>query len=143
MKGFEEHIEIRAPAQRVYDYVSDFARHGEWAGNSLEVTQDGTGPVSVGTSFSTTAKQFGTQRERSTITAMESGSVFAWESTGTLGVVQHRFHVADAGGTTTLRKSATFARPTFVAKVAGRKLGRDVPAGLRSDLANIKVRLET
>ena len=56
MKQYEEQITINAPADKVYAYVSDFTRHGEWAGHGLAVTKDGDGPVAVGSTFSTTAK---------------------------------------------------------------------------------------
>ena len=62
MKGFEDRISIQAPAGRVFDYVADFTRHSEWGGHGLTVTKDSDGPVAVGTVYSTTAKQFGTQR---------------------------------------------------------------------------------
>ena len=54
----------RRPIGHVYDYVADFPRHAEWSGDGLEVTQTTGGSVAVGSVFSTTAKQFGTQRER-------------------------------------------------------------------------------
>ena len=78
MKRYEDQISIDAPIGHVYDYVADFPRHAEWAGNELEVTTTTEGPVAVGSVFSTTAKQFGTQREQSTITEVSPGSAFAW-----------------------------------------------------------------
>ena len=48
MKKYEEQITINAPADKVYAYVSDFPRHGEWAGHGLAVTKDGDGPIAVG-----------------------------------------------------------------------------------------------
>ena len=142
MTRFEEQTTIGAPAGRVYDYVSDFPRHSEWSGNGLQVTPDGSGPVAVGSSFSTEAKQFGTQREKSVVTEMTPGSVFAWSSTGALGVAEHAFHLSETEGATTLRKSAEIVKPTFLAKLTGFKLKRDIPTGLRRDLERIKAHLE-
>ena len=142
MKRFEDRISISAPAGRVYDYVADFTRHGEWAGHGLEVTKSTEGPVAVGTTFSTTAKQFGTQREQSTITELTPGRAFAWDSTGTLGRVHHRFSLTEDGGSTTLTKGAEMVEPTFLAKLTSWKLSRDIPKGLHSDLANIKTHVE-
>lgn len=143
MKRFEERTTIAAPAGTVYDYVSDFARHGEWAGHGLEVTRGGgDGSVAVGTVYATTAKQFGTQRERSTITEMTPGSAFGWDSIGALGTVHHRFSVAADGEGTVLTKSAELTDPSFLAKLTGWKLSRDIPAGLRSDLAKIRAKLD-
>jgi hypothetical protein len=142
VKRFEDRISISAPAGQVYDYVADFTRHGEWGGNGLQVTKSTDGPVAVGSVFSTTAKQFGTQREQSTITELSPGSAFAWESTGALGRAHHRFSLAGDGASTTLTKSAEIVEPTFLAKFTSWKLSRDIPNGLHRDLANIKAHLE-
>jgi uncharacterized membrane protein len=142
VKRYEDQISIDAPAGQVYDYVADFPRHAEWAGNELAVTTSTAGPVAVGSVFSTTAKQFGTQREQSTVTELSPGSAFAWESKGALGLARHRFSLAVDGGSTTLTKSAEIVEPTFLAKLTGWKLSKDIPKGLHSDLANIKAHLE-
>jgi len=142
MKRFEDRISIQAPASRVFEYVADFTRHGEWAGHGLEVSESTDGPVAVGTTFSTTAKQFGTQREQSTITELSPGSAFAWDSTGALGRVHHPFSLSEDGGSTTLSKGAEMVEPTFLAKITSWKLSRDIPKGLHSDLANIKAHVE-
>jgi uncharacterized membrane protein len=142
VKRYEDQISINAPAGQVYDYVADFPRHAEWSGDGLEVTKSTEGPVAVGSTFSTTAKQFGTQREQSTITELSPGSVFAWESKGALGLARHRFSLAAAGASTTLTKSAEIVEPSFLAKLTGWKLSKDIPKGLHSDLANIKAHLE-
>lgn len=142
MKRFEDRISIHAPAGRVFDYVADFTRHGEWAGHGLEVTRSTEGPMAVGTTFATTAKQFGTQRERSTITELTPGRTFAWDSTGALGRVHHWFSLSDDGGSTTLSKGAEMVDPTFLAKITSWKLSRDIPKGIHNDLANIKASVE-
>ena len=142
MKRFEETIEVKAPANSVYDYVSDFGRHGEWAGHGLQVTKDSEGPIAVGSKFSTTAKQFGTQREQSTITDLTPGKEVAWDSTGALGRVHHWFSLSEDGGSTTLAKGAEFVQPSFLAKVTSWKISGDIPKSLKSDLQNIKSRVE-
>jgi uncharacterized membrane protein len=142
MKRFEDRITINAPAGRVFDYVADFTRHGEWAKDGLQVTPSSEGPVAVGSTFSTTAHQFGTQREQSTITELTRASAFAWESTGALGRARHGFALTEDGESTNLSKSAELIEPSFLAKVTSWKLSRDIPKSLHSDLANIKAHLE-
>ena len=143
MKTFEAQTRISAPAQSVFDYVSDFTKHREWAGHGLQVTKDSDGPIVIGSTFSTVAKQFGTQREHSTVTELEPGRVFGWNSKGALGTVHHRFTMAAADGGTTLTKSAEFLDRSFLAKVTSWKISRDVPAGLESDVKKIRARLES
>jgi uncharacterized protein YndB with AHSA1/START domain len=143
MKAFTERATIDASAADVFAYVSDMTRHGEWGGHDLQVTKDDDEPVAVGSTYSTVAKQFGTQREHSTVTELEPASVFGWDSEGTLGTVHHRFTVsAGDGSSTTLTKRAEFTHESFLAKVTGWKLSKDIAAGLRADLANIKAHLE-
>ena len=142
MKRFEDQISIQAPAERVFEYVSDFTRHGEWGGHGLAATKSSDGPVAVGSTYSTTAKLFGTQREQSTITEMQPNTSFAWDSKGALGRVHHWFSLAEDGGSTTLSKGAEMMEPTFLAKVTSWKLSKDIPNGIHSDLANIKATLE-
>jgi len=38
VKRWEESISIKASADGVFAYVSDFARHGEWSGHGLQVS---------------------------------------------------------------------------------------------------------
>ena len=142
MQRFEDRISILANAGRVFDYVADFTRHGEWGGHGLEVTKSTDGPVVLGTTFSTTAKQFGTQREQSTITELTPGKTFAWDSTGALGRVHHWFSLSEDAGSTTLSKGAEMVDPTFLAKITSWKLSRDIPKGIHSDLVNIKAHVE-
>lgn len=142
MKRWEESISISAPADKIFAYVSDFARHAEWAGHGLQATKVGDGPVGVGTKYATTAKQFGTQREESTITDLASPLKFAWDSVGALGRIHHWFALEGQGSTTTVRKGAEMVQPTFLAKATMFKISKDLPKGLRSDLANIKANVE-
>jgi uncharacterized membrane protein len=142
MKRFEETTTIAAPAGTVYDYVSDFTRHGEWSGHELQVTKTSDGPIAVGSTFSTVAKLFGTQKEQSTITEMTPGKAFAWDSVGALGKAHHSFSLAEQDGATVVRKSAEIVQPKFLAKMTSWRLSKDIPKALTSDLAKIKTKLE-
>lgn len=143
MKTFEAKTTINTPTQTAFDYVSDFTKHGEWAGHGLQVTKDSDGPVAIGSTYSTVAKQFGTQREHSTVTELEPGRVFGWDSKGALGTVHHRFRVAASGGGTTLTKSAEFLDRSFLAKMTSWRISRALPAGLQADVEKIKTHLES
>src|SRR5690242_17976778 len=142
MRRWEASVSIDAPRDAVFAYVSDFSRHGEWAGHDLQVSRADSGPVQVGTTFSTVAKQFGTQREQSTITQMTPPQEFGWESTGALGRVHHWFSLREASGTTTLTKGAEFVEAKLLAKMTMFKVSRDIPKGLATDLSKIKAIVE-
>jgi uncharacterized protein YndB with AHSA1/START domain len=143
MKTFQAQTTIQAPSQAVFDYVSDFTKHGEWAGHGLAVTKDTDGPVAIGSTYSTVAKQFGTQREHSTVTELEPGAVFGWDSKGALGTIHHRFTVAAADGGTSLTKIAELSEPSFLAKVTSWRVSKGIPEGLRADVEKIKAHFES
>ena len=69
------------------------------------------GPIAVGSTFATTAKAFGTQREQSTVTELTPTTAFAWDSTGALGRAHHSFALSEDGGTTKLTKTAQIVEP--------------------------------
>ena len=142
MKRWEKSIGINAPADKIYAYVSDFTRHGEWGGHGLTVSAAGSGPAAVGAKYSTTAKAFGTQREESTITEMNAPQQFGWDSVGALGRVHHWFSLSEDAGVTTVTKGAEFVEMKFLAKMTMFKTSKDLPAGLESDLAKIKANVE-
>jgi len=143
MKRFEAKTTITAPAEKVFAYVSDFNHHPDWSGHGLTVKKEGDGPVAVGTTYATQAKQFGTQREHSTITEITPNTAFAWDSTGALGRVHHSFKLQEADGSTSVSRAAELSQPSFLAKLTSWKLSKDIPAGLESDLAKIKAKLES
>lgn len=142
MKRWTEEIMINAPAESVFAYVSDFSRHGEWSGHGLEASRIDDGPISVGSTFSTVAKQFGTQREVSTVTEMSPPQEFGWISQGALGRIHHSFSLRQEAETTTLTKEADIVEPTLLAKGTMFKISRDIPRNLRKDLAKIKEAVE-
>ena len=141
-RRWEEQIDVKAPADKVWPLVSDFTRHGEWGGHGLSAEKTSDGPVAVGTTYATTAKQFGTQKEHSTVTALDAPKQFEWDSKGALGTVHHWVSLSQSGDVTTLRKGAEMTQPTLLAKMTGFKIAKDIPKGLRSDLENIKARSE-
>lgn len=142
MSQWEESTTIKAGADEVFAYVSDLKNHADWSGHELQVTKDDTGPIAVGSSYSTVAKQFGTQREQSIVTDLDSPTLFGWDSTGGLGVVHHTFTVREDDGVTTLTRAAEFKSKKFLAKMLGSRLNKDLPASLREDLVKIKAKLE-
>ena len=142
-RRWEETIDVNAPPDKIWGLVADFERHYEWAGHGLQASKTSDGPVGVGTTYATTAKQFGTQKEQSTVTRHDAPKQFEWDSKGALGTVHHWFALAGEGETTTVRKGAELVQPTLLAKLTGRRIAKDLPKGLRTDLEKIKAKMES
>src|SRR5438094_5664870 len=110
-------IQITAPPDRVFAYVADLPKHSEWGKHTARVTQTSAGPVSVGATFESEGHQFGTHRDRLTVTEYSPSSRFAFESTGDAGTVRHVFEVTPADGGSRLSKSMEIIRPSFVTRL--------------------------
>ncbi len=55
----EVSIHIDAPAEKVFDYVTDVARHGEWAANELVIRRDPGPDHGPGARFTSQVKLMG------------------------------------------------------------------------------------
>jgi uncharacterized membrane protein len=142
MARYSKETTINAPAEKVFNYVSDFPRHSEWAQNNLEVTASSPGPTAAGSTFNTVGHALGAQRESQTVTEYEPGKRFTFESKGALGITRNSFDLAPAGTGTRVTKSLEFVKPSFLARVVSLKVGHDAPKALEEDLRRIKQKLE-
>jgi uncharacterized protein YndB with AHSA1/START domain len=77
----EVRIDIEAPAEDVYRYLADFARHREWSSATItELRQLTPGPVGVGTEFEAAETRPSKVVTYSRITALEPSHRIAWHS---------------------------------------------------------------
>ncbi len=143
MARYSQEAVIQAPPQQVFDYVADLSRHGEWGAHGLTVQQTSPGPVGLGATFASEAKQFGTQREKQTITEFAPTRSLAFEATGGLGVARHAFELTPRDGGTQVVKSMELIKPSLLARIMGFQIGRQQPKALAEDLRKIKVNLES
>jgi hypothetical protein len=99
--------------------------------------------VAAGSTFESTSHQFGTQREKLTVTDYLPGKRFAFESTGALGLALNAFDLATVDGGTRLTKSLEMVRPSFLARLTAFNVGRGARKSLAADVAGIKKHLES
>jgi uncharacterized protein YndB with AHSA1/START domain len=138
----EREISINAPPEKVFAYVADLTRHGEWATRPVEIKMTSTGEPGVGSTYSSTGKQFGKHTDAVTIKEYAPGSRLVFESQGDAGHVRHWFDVAASGGGTRLKKGVDFVKPAFSAKLAMPVVKKVAPKDLEGCLANIKTKVE-
>jgi len=80
MPTLQSQIKINAPAEKVYEYVSDLGRHSQWAAHPLEITAEGSAPVAVGSKFSSTSKMMGKHNAKITVTEASPPTAVAFEA---------------------------------------------------------------
>ena len=142
MARFEREVVIKAAPEKVFEYVADMPRHGEWAQHDLEVTQTSQGSVGVGATFASVGHQFGTQRETQTVVDYTPGTRFAFDAKGSIGTVRHAFDLSAADGGTKVTKTMEVVKPSLMARLMAPMIGKQTRKGLVVDLERIKAKLE-
>ena len=71
-------VDISAPIEQVYAYVTDLKRHPEWSNNKMEITVHDE-PIAVGTTFETAIKAFGKETASCKVTEMQPPTRFVYE----------------------------------------------------------------
>lgn len=71
-------VDINAPVEQVFAYVTDLKRHPEWSNNKMEMKVDGE-PVTTGTTFETVVNAFGKETTKGKVVEMVPPSKFVYE----------------------------------------------------------------
>jgi len=71
-------VDVNAPVEQVFAYVTDLKRHPEWSNNKMEMKVEG-GPVGVGTTFETVVAAFGKETTKGKVVEMQAPALFAYE----------------------------------------------------------------
>ena len=145
MARIEKEITVNAPAEKIFAYLADITKHGEWGQTQHKLTVEKTsdGPFGQGSTFRSVGKQFGTQNDTVTITEYVPNQRVVYESRGKAGHIRHAFQLAPADGGTRVTKSFDVVKAGFpfvlflpMAKAF------IIPGALSSDLQRIKAKLE-
>lgn len=141
----EQEITINAPAEKVFNYVADISKHGEWGNPSqkLQVEKTSAGPVGQGSTFKSVGQQFGRQDDTVTITEYVPNQRVVYESQGKAGHIRHAFEITPSGSGVQVTKRFDVVKPGFpfviflpLAKAF------TLPGALKSDLQRIKEKVE-
>lgn len=102
-------IDINATPEKVFRYLADFTRHGEWSMSVSKVEQITPGPVRVGTEFKsheTIPQEFDSFAQ---IKALDEPARIAWESTDhQVFRTNWEFEISPNAGGTHLVQRVTF-----------------------------------
>lgn len=71
-------VDINAPIEQVYAYVTDLKRHPEWSNNRMEMKVEGE-PVAVGTTFETVVSAFGKESTKGKVVEVTPPTKFVYE----------------------------------------------------------------
>ncbi|HZQ08772.1 MAG TPA: SRPBCC family protein [Anaerolineae bacterium] len=102
-------IDIAAAPEKVFRYLADFARHGEWSMSVTTLEQITPGPIGVGTEFKSSETLPQEFVSFAKITALDAPRRVAWESTDhQVFRTNWEFEISPNAGGTHLVQRVTF-----------------------------------
>ncbi len=138
-------ITINAPAEKVFNYVADISKHGEWGNPSqkLQVEKTSDGPIGQGSTFKSVGHQFGTQNDTVKIVEYAPSKRVVYESEGKAGVLRHWFDITPSGSGVEVEKGFDVVKAGFPFVIFAPIVKAFVaPGALKSDLERIKAKVE-
>jgi uncharacterized protein YndB with AHSA1/START domain len=138
-------IEIARPPDEVFSYVSDPSRFAEWQHDVVSVRIEGSGPLRVGSKFTTTRRIGGVERTM-TQEITEINPPRSWAVHGVAGPIRPNANV-----TVEPLNDSTRSRVTFALDFEGHGIGvplvpvvrRMAAKGAPRSYRNLKERLES
>lgn len=139
-----DHVhEVAAPAELVWEVITDLARYGEW--NPFVVAASSSLTVGAPIDMRVRVLSFMTQSQRETISHMEPGRSYCYGlARGRVAALySERCHVVVPAGPDRCRYESRFALSGWLSPLVALLLGRPLRRGFTQMSAAVKLRAET
>jgi polyketide cyclase/dehydrase/lipid transport protein len=138
-------ITIKAPQGKVFDYVADVSRHGEWgsADDHMKATAEKPGPPAVGARYKADGILNGKPNASVvTITALESPKRVAFDAADSNSVFHHEFLFTAADGGTKVERQVTMTKGPFYFPLVLSIFKSTVVKNYQGAMDNLKAKME-
>jgi uncharacterized protein YndB with AHSA1/START domain len=138
-------VVVKAPAEKVYEYVADVGRHPEWANgdDKLSVKPLAEGAPRVGGEYDTTGILMGRPNPaKVTITSLEPPRRVEFEAADKQGVTGHVITLEAADGGTRVTRQIYGVKQPFFGPLLLLLFRGAINKDYETALANLKSRLE-
>ena len=138
-------ITIGAPQGKVFDYIADVSRHGEWgsADDKMKVTAEKPGPPAVGARYKAEGVLNGKVNPSVvTITAYEPQKRIAFDAEDSNSVFHHEFLFTPEGGGTRVERRVTMTKGPFYFPIVLSIFKSTVVKNYNGAMSNAKAKLE-
>ncbi|MGH3097175.1 MAG: SRPBCC family protein [Streptosporangiales bacterium] len=135
---YETSVTVEAPARAVWDVLVDVERWPDWTESMTSVERLDDGPLKVGSTARITQPKM--RPAVWTVTELEPGRSFTWESTNPGVRVTAGHLLGEEGGVTTAALSVQMSGP--LGALAGALMGSRVRGYVRMEAEGLKARGE-
>ena len=139
-------IAVKAPQGKVFDYVADVARHGEWASepDHMRVSAEKAGPPTVGSRYKAEGILNGRVNPSAvTITALQYPDRFAFDAEDSNSAFHHEFIFSPVAGGTNVTRLVTMTKGPFYFPLVLAIFKGTVQKNYNGAMQNLKTRMES
>ncbi len=139
-------VVIKAPPAKVFDYLADVARHGEWGSSDdrMKIAAEKSGPPAVGARYMADALLNGKQNKSVvTITDLEPPRRIAFDAEDSNSVFHHEFILTPEGDGTRFERRVTMTKGPFYFPLVLTIFKSTVVKNYDGAMQNAKARLES
>lgn len=139
-------IQVAAPPEKVYAYLSDVGRHGEWGSDAdgMTISADKPGKPAVGSTYSAEGTLLGKRNpSKVTITALEPPSTVEIECTDSSGISGHVFKLTPQDGGTLVTRQIYAVKQPFFGPLLFMIFKSKIDVNFNGALQNLKAKVES
>jgi uncharacterized protein YndB with AHSA1/START domain len=139
-------ITVNAPQAKVFDYIADISRHGEWGSveDKMKVAADKPGPPAVGARYKAEGVLNGKVNQSVvTITAYEPSKRIAFDAEDSNSVFHHEFLFTPEAGGTRVERRVTMTKGPFYFPLVLAIFKSTVVKNYNGAMTNVKAKLES
>ena len=138
-------VDVKAPQAKVFDYVADVSRHGEWgsADDHMKATAEKPGPPAIGSRYKAEGMLNGKQNNSTvSVTAFDSPRRFAFDAEDANSVFHHEFVFSAANGGTHVERHVTMTKGPFYFPLVLAIFSSTVKKNYNGAMSNLKSKME-
>ena len=139
-------VDVKAPQSKVFDYVADVSRHGEWGSEDdhMKASAEKAGPPAMGSRYKADGMLNGKPNQSVvTVTAIEAPKRFAFDAEDSNSVFHHEFLFSPVDGGTRVERNVTMTKGPFYFPLVLSIFKGTVQRNYNGAMSNLKIRMES
>ncbi|HEV2218453.1 MAG TPA: SRPBCC family protein [Candidatus Dormibacteraeota bacterium] len=139
-------VTVKAPQQRVFDYVADVSRHGEWgsADDHMKASAEKPGLPAVGSRYKAEGMLNGKLNSSTvTITALNAPKSLAFDAEDSNSIFHHEFTFSPSGDGTLVERHVSMTRGPFYFPIVLTVFKSTVQKNYNGAMQNLKTKMDS
>jgi uncharacterized protein YndB with AHSA1/START domain len=139
-------VTIKAPQAKVFDYVADVSRHGEWGSEDdhMRASAESAGPSAVGSKYKAEGILNGKPNSSVvTITNLQPPNRLGFDAEDSNSVFHHEFVFSPSNGGTRVQRLVTMTKGPFFFPIVLAIFKGTVQKNYNGAMQNLKTKMES